>query len=270
MLFANTCKEVIYHFDEDIVGVFMTLSNKELERYDRQIMIEGWGVQGQEKIKSSKVVVMGIGGLGCPVSFYLAAAGVGTIVLVDEGKYELSNLNRQILGWTNDVGRFKVESAAEKILAFNPNIKVETKIERVEENTVSGIISDADVVVDALDNWKTRFLINKKCVDRKIPLIHAGIRGMYGQVMTVIPYEGPCLRCLLPISPPEVERFPVLGATAGLMAMIQAMETIKILVGVGESLIGSMLVFDGTNSTFMEIDIKRSEKCSVCNSSFHA
>lgn len=242
----------------------MVLSTDELERYDRQMIIKGWGRDGQEKLKTSKVTVVGVGGLGCPVSIYLTAAGVGTLVLVDEGRFELSNLNRQILGWTEDVGRLKVESAAEKLRALNPNVDIKALSERVEDNNVAEFISDSDVVVDALDNWRTRFLLNRACVERRTPLIHAGIRGLHGQAMTIIPGEGPCLRCVLPETPPEVSRFPVPGATPGLFAMIQAMETVKVLIGFGRPLVGRMLIFDGADAAFTTLDVKRSPACSVC------
>lgn len=242
----------------------MVLSAEELERYDRQMIMEGWGVEGQEKLKDSKVVVIGVGGLGCPISLYLAAAGVGTLVLVDEGKFELSNLNRQILGWTNDIGRLKVESTAEKLRNLNPNVDVETISEKVDEENVPQFISDSDAVVDALDNWRTRFLLNHACVMQRKTLIHAGIRGLYGQAMTIIPGEGPCLRCLLPETPSEAPRFPVLGATPGLFAMIQAMETFKVLLGLGKPLVGRMIVFDGVDISFTMVDVKRSPTCPVC------
>lgn len=221
-------------------------------------------MDGQERLKASKVVVVGVGGLGCPVSLYLAAAGVGTLVLIDEGRFELSNLNRQILGSTKDVGRLKAESAAEKLRALNPNVNMKVVSERVDEENLAKFISGSDVVVDALDNWRTRFLLNRACVEQRTTLIHAGIRGLYGQAMTIVPGEGPCLRCLLPETPSEVPRFPVLGATAGLFAMIQAMETFKVLLGLGEPLVNRMLVFDGVDSSFTIIDVKRSSTCPIC------
>lgn len=242
----------------------MVLSADELERYDRQMMIEGWGVGGQERLKASQVAVVGAGGLGCPVSLYLAAAGVGTLVLIDEGRFELSNLNRQILGWVEDIGRLKSESAAEKIRALNPDVDVKAVSEVVDEDNAEELLSNSDAVVDALDNWRTRFLLNRVCVEQGTPLIHAGISGLYGQAMTIIPGEGPCLRCVLPETPPEVPRFPVLGTTAGLFAMIEAMETVKVLLGLGEPLVGRMLVFDGSDTSFMFIDVKRLRTCPVC------
>lgn len=228
------------------------------------MMIEGWGAGGQERLKASQVAIVGMGGLGCPVSLYLAAAGVGTLVLIDEGRFELSNLNRQILGWVEDIGHLKAESAAEKIRALNPDVDVKAVSEVVDEDNAAELLSDSDAVVDALDNWRTRFLLNRVCVEHGTPLIHAGISGLYGQAMTIIPGEGPCLRCVLPETPPEVPRFPVLGTTAGLFAMIEAMETVKVLLGLGEPLVGRMLVFDGSDTSFMFIDVKRLRTCPVC------
>lgn len=242
----------------------MFLSPDEIERYDRQIMIEGWGVEGQERLKASKVAVVGLGGLGCPASIYLTAAGIGTLVLIDDERYELSNLNRQVLGWSEDVGRLKAESAAEKLRALNPHVNVEIISERVDEGNAAEVLSDSDAVVDALDNWSTRFLLNRVCVEQGKPLIHAGIRGFYGQALTIIPGEGPCLRCLLPETPPEVPHFSVIGTTPGLFAMIQAMETFKILLGIGEPLVRRMLLFDGLDTSFTMVEVNRSETCPVC------
>jgi len=148
-------------------GVYLIFSDDELKRYDRQMMIDGWGIKGQEKLKASKVTIVGVGGLGCPVSIYLAAAGVGKLVLIDSGRFELSNLNRQILGWTDDVGRLKVESAKEKLRALNPGIDIIAVNKFIEEENVDELISKSNVVVDALDNWGTRFFL----------IVHASSRG---------------------------------------------------------------------------------------------
>ena len=242
----------------------MILSDDELKRYDRQMMIDGWGIKGQEKLKASKVTIVGVGGLGCPVSIYLAASGVGNLVLIDSGRFELSNLNRQILGWTDDIGRLKVESAKEKLGALNPEIDITAVNESIEEENVEELICKSNVVVDALDNWRTRFLLNRACVKQGIPLIHAGISGFYGQAMTIIPGKGPCLRCVLPETPPELERFPVLGSTPGLFAMIQATETLKVILDLGEPLVGRMLIFDGTDASFITVELNRSENCHIC------
>lgn len=236
----------------------------ELERYDRQMRIKGWGVEGQKKIKNSVVVVCGAGGLGCPASVYLAAAGVGHIRVIDEQKAELSNLNRQILHWQPDIGRFKAVSACEKLRNLNPAVKIEPVVEKITEKSVGRLIKGADVVIDAMDNFTTRFVINEECVRREIPLVHAGIYGMEGSMMTIIPKKGPCLRCLYPENPPEISPFPVLGTTPGLFAMLEVEEALKLIVGIGQPLLGRLLIFDGLSMTFSTVEIKRDPSCKVC------
>lgn len=242
----------------------MDLSPTELERYSRQLLIPGWGSEGQTKLKASKVVVAGIGGLGCPAALYLAAAGIGKIVLVDRGKFELSNLNRQILGWQRDIGRFKAEVAKEKLEELNPEIQVEALITEVTKNSADDLMGDADVVVDGMDNWRTRFVINEYCVMRGIPFVHAGVTALYGQMITLIPGKGPCLRCLFPRDPPEFENFQVLGATPALLAAIQTMEVIKLITGIGDPLSGRMLFLDGKEMTFNTAEMKKDVECPVC------
>ncbi|MDH5461446.1 MAG: HesA/MoeB/ThiF family protein [Candidatus Bathyarchaeota archaeon] len=242
----------------------MSLSALELERYNRQLLISGWGAEGQRKLKASKVVVAGIGGLGCPSSLYLAAAGIGKIVLVDVDKFKLSDLNRQIHCWSRDLGRFKAEVASEKLMALNPEIEVEAAVAEITKNSVRDIIEDANIVVDGMDNWRTRFIINEYCVRQGIPFIHAGVSGLHGQLLTIIPAEGPCLRCVLPKDPPEVERFPVLGATPALLATLQVMEVVKLITGIGEPLVGRMLFLNGKEMTFETVEMKINAECPVC------
>jgi molybdopterin/thiamine biosynthesis adenylyltransferase len=241
------------------------LSDSELTRYDRQIMIPEWGKEGQEKLKKSKVVVAGSGGLGCPVSLYLGAAGIGKLVIVDKDKFELSNLNRQILGWQEDIGQPKAEAAAEKIRALNPDIEVDARITEITEGNVNKIIQNSSVVVDAMDNWNTRFLLNQECVNQKIPFVHAGVYGLYGQMTTIIPGKGPCLQCILPETPKDITKFPVLGATPGLFATMQVMETLKLIVGFGETLEGRMLLFDGERMEYMSAEVKHRSDCPICS-----
>ncbi len=240
------------------------LTNLELERYDRQIRIPSFGIDGQKKLKSSKVVIAGIGGLGCASSIYLAAAGIGELVLIDKEKVELSNLNRQILYWTNDIGKYKVESAKEKLNQLNPEIRILAIKEEINENNVKKLINGANVVIDGQDNFKTRFIINKACVELGIPFIYAAIQEFEGRLMTIIPGKGPCLRCLIPVDPPEITLFPVFGAIPALFAMLQVIEAIKIIIGIGEKNIGKLLIFDGKRMIFDNIIIKRNPKCPVC------
>lgn len=240
------------------------LKKSELERYDRQMLIHGWGREGQAKLKRAKVVVAGVGGLGCPASLYLAAAGVGNIILIDNERFELSNLNRQILGCQRDIGRLKAEAAREKMEALNPEVEVSEKRVKITRNNIQELIHGSDVVLDAMDNWSTRFIINEGCVRERIPLVHAGIHGWSGQMTTIFPRKGPCLRCLIPKNLLEIEPFPVLGATAGFFAMLQVMEVIKLLTGLGSPLIGKLLIFDGEDMSFNLVEISRNPSCPVC------
>ena len=240
------------------------LSKSELERYNRQMLISGWGKEGQTKLKKAKVVVAGVGGLGCPVSLYLTAAGVGNITLIDNEKFELSNLNRQILCFQKEVGRPKIEVAQEKLEALNPEIKVSTRLVEITKNNICELIHGSDVVVDAMDNWKTRFIINEGCVLERIPLVHAGIYGWSGQITTILPGKGPCLRCIIPHDLIEVKPFPVLGATPGFFAMLQVMEVAKLLTGLGSPLIGKLLIFDGEDMSFNIVEVSRNPKCPIC------
>jgi adenylyltransferase/sulfurtransferase len=242
-----------------------SLSDSELTRYDRQMMIPDWGKDGQKKLKEATVPVAGTGGLGCPVSLYLAAAGIGRLVLVDKDKFELSNLNRQILGWQENIGQAKAEVVAKKLLALNPNVEVDPRVTIIAEGNVPRLLDGADVVVDAMDNWTTRFLLNQECVNQNKPLIHAGIYGLNGQVTTIIPGKGPCLRCILPDTPREISTFPVVGATPGLFAMLQVMEVLKLIVGFGETLVGRLLLFDGERMDYASTSVQRRNNCPVCS-----
>ncbi len=240
------------------------LSNSDLEKYDRQMMIPGWGREGQRKLKSSKVVVVGTGGLGSPALLYLAAAGVGKLVIVDKERFEFSNLNRQVLGWEEDVGRNKAEAASEKLRSLNSSVEAVPLIEEINEENVDRIIDGANVVVDALDNWRTRFTLNRGCVKNMIPLVHAGIFGLEGQITTIVPRSGPCLQCIVPEPPREIARFPVVGATPAFFAALQVIEAIKLIVGIGEPLVGKLLVFDGWNISFTVTEVARRRNCPVC------
>lgn len=242
----------------------MKLSGDELERYDRQIRISGVGLEGQLKLKEAKVAIAGAGGLGCSSSIYLGAAGVGTITIMDEETVELSNLNRQISHWDKDVGRPKAISLGEKIRELNPKVELETVTERISSETASDLISGSAVVLDCLDNWESRFILNRACVDGRIPLVHAGVHSLYGQITTILPGRGPCLRCILPETPPSEDRIPVLGVTAGTLGMLEALEAIKIITEMGEPLVGRMLYFDGETTSFYEIKVGRREDCPVC------
>ena len=240
------------------------LTEEELTRYSRQIMIPNWNIKGQLELKNAKVTIVGVGGLGCPVALYLTAAGIGRITLIDKEKIELSNLNRQILHWSMDIGKFKTFSAIEKLSKLNPLIKFESYEEEIEKENIRELIKDSNVVVDCLDNWKTRFILNEACVTERIPLVHAGVHSWYGQITTIMPGKGPCLRCILPKTPKEEEKFPVLGVTAGVLGLLEALEAIKIIVGLGKPLVGRILFFDGETSSFQQALIQRRKECPVC------
>jgi len=239
------------------------LTTEERERYDRQIMIRGIGEEGQEKLKQAKVVVAGSGGLGSPASIYLAAAGVGTIRMIDHDRVELSNLNRQILHWDKDIGRNKVDSAAEKLSQLNRSVKIEAVEETIDEVNISRLVAGFDLIVDAMDNLPTRYLLNKAAIDNHIPFIHGAVYGLEGRVMTIIPGKTACLRCVYRGLIPE-EKFPVIGVTPAVIGCIQATEVIKYIVGIGKLLTDRLLVYDGLNMKFTELVVKRDPNCEHC------
>jgi adenylyltransferase/sulfurtransferase len=228
-------------------------------------MIEGVGEEGQRKLKQAKVIVAGVGGLGCPAAIYLAVAGIGRLILIDKEKVELSNLNRQVLHGEKDIGRYKVDSAVEKLRQLNPDIVIEGLKVNITRQNVSSLIKDADLVVDGMDNFRTRFLLNEACVRYGKPFIHAAVYGLTGELMTIIPGEGPCYQCYITTEPPEVKPFPVLGATPGVLACLEAMEAIKLITGIGEPLVGKLLLFDGLKMTFQTLNINRLSSCPVCS-----
>jgi len=242
------------------------LSKGEQERYNRQIIMRGFGEEGQKKLKRAKVIIAGGGGLGSISSIYLAAAGVGTIRIVDHDKVELSNLNRQILHWDKDIGRNKVDSAAEKLSQFNQKAKIEAIEETVNEANVSRLVAGFDVIVDAMDNLPTRYLLNKAAIEHRIPFIHGAIYGLEGRAMTIIPGETACLRCVYRGLVPE-EKFPVIGVTPAVIGCIQATEVIKYIVGIGKLLANRLLVYDGLNMKFTELVVKRDPNCEHCGHS---
>ena len=239
------------------------LTAKERERYDRQIIMRGFGEEGQEKLKRAKVVIAGGGGLGSPSSIYLAAAGVGMIRIVDHDRVELSNLNRQVLHWDKDVGRNKVDSAAEKLSELNQEVKIEAIDETINEDNVSRLVAGFDVIVDAMDNLPTRYLLNKAAIENRIPFIHGAVYGLEGRAMTIIPGETACLRCVYRGLIPE-EKFPVIGVTPAIIGCVQVAEVIKYLVGIGTLLSNRLLVYDGLNMKFTELAVKRDPNCEHC------
>ena len=239
------------------------LTGEELDRYSRQIMIPQIGEKGQEKLKRAKVFIAGVGGLGSPVSIYLTAAGVGHLRMVDHDRVDLTNLNRQVVHWSGDVGKRKVESAQEKLNKLNPNVTVETLSVTISEENASELITGFDLIVDAMDNLPTRYLLNKKAIEHGIPFFHGAVNGFEGRAMTVIPGKTACLRCLYRGPVPE-SKFPVIGVTPAVIGCIQATEVIKYLVGIGDLLANRLLAFDGLNLKFTEFKVQRNPQCEHC------
>ena len=237
------------------------LTENELKRYERQIRI--FGADGQERLKNAKVFVAGAGGLGSAISIYLAAAGIGRIRIVDHEKIELNNLNRQILHWDEDIGREKAASAEEKLKKINPDVSLEAISETIEENNVLELVGDFDLIVDAMDNFHTRYLLNRTAIVKNIPFFYGAINGLYGQATTIIPGKTACLRCIFP-EPPLSMTFPVVGATCGVIGCIQVTEIVKYIVKMGSSLENRLLLWDGLNAKIDEIEIERNPSCEDC------
>jgi molybdopterin/thiamine biosynthesis adenylyltransferase len=237
------------------------ITNEERKRYARQILMIG--EEGQEKLKAASVLVAGAGGLGTVISLYLAAAGVGHLRIIDCDVVDTSNLNRQILHWNRDVGRPKTASVKEKLDALNPLIRIEVDPGRITEESVGTLAEGCNIIVDAMDNFPTRYLLNRTAVDRNVPFIHGAVRGFFGQTTTVIPGKGPCLRCLFPAGPPR-EVFPIVGATCGVIGSIEAAETIKLLTGQGEPLMGRIFIWDGLAGSADSIIVERDPSCPDC------
>src|ERR1044071_9195061 len=246
------------------------LTTEEIERYSRQIMVPDIGGKGQMHLRAARVLVIGAGGLGSPAAFYLAAAGVGTIGIVDADKVELSNLQRQILHATSDIGKDKVESAKAAINALNPDVEVKTYAARFAEANAGEIASGYNFIVDGSANFDTKFLVNDTAIRLNIAFSHAGIVRLQGQTMTVLPRKSACYRCLFQAPPPPEEilncqQAGILGAVAGTLGTIQATEAIKYLAGFEEGLITDrLLTYDAKAMKFHSIDINRNPQCPAC------
>ena len=248
----------------------MALTDQQLERYSRHITLKEIGVRGQKKLLAAKVLIIGAGGLGAPAAMYLAAAGVGTIGIADCDNVELSNLQRQIIHTTDDVGKTKVQSAAETLKALNPDVEVITYHEYVNSKNIADMIADYDFIIDGADNFPTKFLINDACVLGRKPFCHAGILRFEGQLMTYVPDKGPCYRCIFEAPPPKdavpsCREAGVIGAMAGIIGSMQALEAVKYITGQGELLTGSMLIFDGLKMEWRKVKLpKRVPTCPIC------
>lgn len=239
------------------------LTPSERERYDRQIMIGEIGQEGQEKLKRSRVVIAGAGGLGSLIAVYLTAAGIGMIRMIDHDQVALSNLNRQILHWEEDIGRNKVDSARKKLRSLNSGVEIEGITEIITEGNASELVNGCDVIVDAMDNLPTRYILNRCAIGKKIPFVHGAVGSFEGRVMTIIPGETACLGCMDRGPVPE-EKFPVIGVAPAVIGSIQATEVIKYLLGIGKLLTNRLLVYDGLMATFNEFTINKNPDCDQC------
>lgn len=238
-------------------------SKQELERYKRQMMMQGWGEETQQKLKDSTVFIAGAGGLGSPVSIYLAVAGVGHIRICDFDSPDWSNLNRQILHNHTRIGTNKAVSAKQTLEELNPDIRVTAIADKITADTVDEFVGDATLIMDCMDNFPTRFLLNECAIRKNIPLVYGSIYGLEGRLSFIKSPETPCLRCIFRESPPQ-EVFPVVGATPGVIGTLQAMEAIKYLSGVGKPLKGKLLVWDGLNVEFRSFKAHRDPECPTC------
>lgn len=246
----------------------MNLNEEQIERYSRHIILKEVGGKGQEKILRGKVLIIGAGGLGAPAAMYLAAAGIGTIGIVDFDKVDLTNLQRQIIHFTNDLKKEKVISAKEKMEQINPEVKVNTYNLLLNSNNIVDIIKDYDFIIDGTDNFPVKFLINDACVLNKKPYSHGGILRFQGQTLTYTPGNS-CYRCIFREPPPKnavptCSQAGILGAVAGMLGTIQAAEALKFIIGIGDLLTNRLLTFDALKMEYRTININRDKKCPVC------
>ena len=247
----------------------MELNEEQLQRYSRHIILPEVGGKGQKKIFESKVFIAGAGGLGCPVGYYLTAAGVGTIALMDNDTVELSNLQRQIAHSVKTLGINKADSAKKTFEALNPDVNVIPIKERLTNKNILELIKDYDVVVDGTDNFPTRYLINDACVMLKKPLVSGAILRFEGQVTTILPGDGPCYRCLFESPPPpglvpSCQEAGVLGVLPGVIGALQATEVLKLILGKGTPLKGELLIYDALRTNFRKVKIPKNPDCPIC------
>jgi len=252
------------------VQIPRALTPEQRDRYGRHLLLPEVGPEGQQRLLDAKVLLLGAGGLGSPAALYLGAAGVGTLGIVDNDVVDVSNLQRQVIHTTDRVGTLKVDSAAESINAINPDVNVVKHNVRLDASNIMDILPKYDIVVDGLDNFPTRYLLNDASVRLKIPVVSAAILGFDGQISVFAPYEGPCYRCLFR-EPPPAELAPscgangVLGVLPGTVGLLQATEVIKLIIGQGDPLIGRLLLYDALGTTFTTVKIKRDPECPICS-----
>ena len=252
------------------VEVPRTFTPEQRQRYSRHFLLPEVGVEGQQKLLDAKVLLLGAGGLGSPTALYLAAAGVGTLGIVDDDVVDVSNLQRQVIHATSRVGVPKVDSAEQAIADLNPDVVVRKYETRLDASNIVDIIKDYDIVVDGVDNFPTRYLLNDATVRLKIPVVSAAILGFEGQLSVFAPYEGPCYRCLFR-QPPPAELAPscgangVLGVLPGTMGLLQATEVVKLIIGAGDPLIGRLLIYDALDASTTELRVRRDPECPICS-----
>jgi adenylyltransferase/sulfurtransferase len=245
---------------------FSALTAEQEERYNRQIILPQWGEEGQLLVRNATVFVAGAGGLGSAAVFYLAAAGVGCMRIVDDGEVERSNLNRQVLHEDDDIGKKKTLSAARSVSRVNPEVDVVPLDRRIDRNSVADLVGESCIIVDCLDNFETRYVLNAYAVKNGLPMVHAGVYAMAGQITFLQSPQTPCLECIFPEAPPS-EVFPILGATAAVIGAMEALETLKYLTGTGTLLKNRLLIWEGDVMKFEEISIGRAPDCPVCGES---
>src|SRR5947209_130210 len=252
------------------VEVPRSLTAEQRERYSRHLLLPEVGAEGQQKLLDAKVLLLGAGGLGSPAALYLAAAGIGTLGIVDNDEVDLSNLQRQVIHSSERIGVAKVDSAEQTITALNPDVKVNKYAVRLDASNIMDILPGYDIVVDGLDNFPTRYLLNDATVRLGIPVVSAAILGFEGQLSVFKPYDGPCYRCLFPV-PPPAELAPscgangVLGVLPGTMGLLQATEVIKLILGEGEPLIGRLMMYDALAARVTEVKVRRDPGCPICS-----
>lgn len=250
------------------------ISNQDQERYARQIMLDEIGESGQLRLAKSRVLVVGAGGLGSAVLYYLASAGVGTIGIVDDQDVELSNLQRQIIHSTARIGMPKVVSAKQTLLALNPGITILPYHLRIDASNAAELVSEFDLVISALDNEETRFLLNENCVNLNKPMVDGGVQGFYGRLLTILPGEGPCYACIFPYKDSVSQKqqgsegrpIPMFCTSPGIIGILQAQEALKIMLDIGTTLVGKMLFYDGLTTTFQQLEVGRVNDCPCCGS----
>ena len=282
-LAAKTLEELGYENVESMTGGYTlwkdrgykvevpkVMTPEQRERYSRHMLVPEIGAEGQQKMLDANVLLLGAGGLGSPTALYLAAAGIGTIGIVDDDVVDLSNLQRQVIHTTDRIGVPKVDSAEQAMKELNPDVDVVKYQTRLDASNIMEIIEGYDLIVDGVDNFPTRYLLNDASVRLRIPVVSASILGFDGQLSVFAPYDGPCYRCLYPV-PPPAELAPscgangVLGVLPGTMGLLQATEVIKLIVGTGEPLIGRLLLYEALGATFTELKVRRDPECAICS-----